>query len=157
MQYTYESCILYYTLLQRSMLHMMTWLISPHKVSVTPVVVGNIVFDETAFCSHCTVAWTEDTSVAWIQIFNSRHHLRNKYEHIIILGKSYAHTVEELSLAYWYRRIILRYCSELIYGIVKKWMNHYGELVKWYWQKKLRYFNQKCVPAPLFHHKAHVD
>jgi hypothetical protein len=56
MQYTYESCILYYTLLQRSMLHMMTWLKSPHKVSLTPVVVDNIVSDETAFCSHHTVA-----------------------------------------------------------------------------------------------------
>ena len=53
-QYTYESCILYYTLLQRSMLHMMTWLKSPHKVSVTPVVVDNKVSDETAFCSHHT-------------------------------------------------------------------------------------------------------
>jgi len=55
-QYNYESCILYYTLLQRSMLHMMTWLKSPHKVSVTPVVVDDIVSDETAFCSHHTVA-----------------------------------------------------------------------------------------------------
>jgi len=72
-QYTYESCILYYTLIQRSMLHMMTWLKSPHKVSVTPAVVGNIVSDETAFCSHHAVAWTEGTTVAWIQIFNSRH------------------------------------------------------------------------------------
>jgi len=56
MQYTYESCILYYTLLQRSMLHMMTWLKSPHKMPLTPVVVDNIVPDETAFCSHQTVA-----------------------------------------------------------------------------------------------------
>ena len=78
MQYTYESCILYYTLLQRSMLHMMTWLKSPHKVSVTPVVVDNIESDETAFCSHHTVARTEDITVEWIQIFNSTHHLRNK-------------------------------------------------------------------------------
>lgn len=56
MQYTYESCILYYTLLQRSMLHMVTWLKSPRKVSVTPVLVDNIVSDETAFFSRHTVA-----------------------------------------------------------------------------------------------------
>jgi len=56
MQYTYESCILYYTLHQRCMLHMMTWLKSPQKVPVTPVVLDNIVSDDTAFSSHHTVA-----------------------------------------------------------------------------------------------------
>jgi len=40
---------------------------------VTPIVVGNIVSDKTAFCSHHAVAWTEGTTVAWVQIFDSRH------------------------------------------------------------------------------------